>query len=181
MMRTSIVALVAGFAIGSAGAKDYRVSEIQAIGEIRCNFHNEPSTEPCSDFKPPAKVAIGESFSAEGLRRVIRFVVATQVEEDYADRDRSIKKGQWFCRAAETSDDLGGAGASCLAVHSTLHSSAVVQFLGVAHITHRHDSMAGVRGLELGNVGFLESRPNSLVFRTIFVPETFCGPAATRP
>jgi hypothetical protein len=41
--------------------------------------------------------------------------------------------------------------------------------------------MAGVRGLELGNVGFLESRPNSLVFRTIFVPETFCGPAATRP
>jgi hypothetical protein len=49
---------------------------------------------------------MGESFSAEGLRRVIRFVVATQVEEDYADRDRSVKKGQWFCMAAETSDDL---------------------------------------------------------------------------
>ena len=106
MMRTSIAALVAGLAMGSAGAKDYRVSEIQAIGEIRCNFHNEPSTQPCSDFKPPAKVAMGESFSAEGLRRVIRFVVATQVEQDFADRDRSVKKGQWFCMAAETSDDL---------------------------------------------------------------------------
>jgi hypothetical protein len=70
-MRTSIAALVAGLAMSSAGAKDYRVSEIQAIGE-RCNFHNEPSTQPCSDFKPPAKVAMGESFSAEGLRRVIR-------------------------------------------------------------------------------------------------------------
>jgi hypothetical protein len=92
--------------MGSAGAKDYRVSEIQAIGEFRCNFHNEPSTQPCFDFKPPAKVAMGESFSAEGLRRVIRFVAATQVEEDYADRDRSVKKGQWFCMAAETSDDL---------------------------------------------------------------------------
>jgi len=106
LMRTSIAALVAGLAMGSAGAKDYRVSEIQAIGEIRCNFHNEPSTQPCSDFKPPAKVVMGESFSAEGLRRVIRFVVATQVEEDFADRDRSVKKGQWFCMAAETSDDL---------------------------------------------------------------------------
>jgi len=107
MMRTSIAALVAGLAVGSAGAKDYRVSEIQAIGEIRCNFHNEPSTQPCSDFKPPAKVAIGESFSAEGLRRVIRIVLATQVEQDYADPNWSIKKGEWFCMAAETADDLG--------------------------------------------------------------------------
>jgi hypothetical protein len=31
------------------------------------------------------------------------------------------------------------------------------------------------RGLELGNVGFLKSRPNSLVFQNIFVSETFYG------
>jgi hypothetical protein len=111
MMKTPIIALVAGLAMGSAGGKDYRVSEIQPIGEIRCNFHNEGAslsgTEPCSDFKPPVRVAISESFSAEGLRRVIRVAVATQVEEDHADRDWSIKKGEWFCVAAETADDLG--------------------------------------------------------------------------
>jgi hypothetical protein len=32
---------------------------------------------------------------------------------------------------------------------------------------------AGLRGLELGNVGFLKSRPNCLVFQNIFVLETF--------
>jgi hypothetical protein len=110
-MITSIIALIAGLAMGDVGAKEYRVSEVQPLGEIRCNFHNEgsslPSTKPCSDFKPPAKVAIGESFSAEGLRRVIRVVLATQVEQDYADPNWSIKKGEWFCMAAETADDLG--------------------------------------------------------------------------
>ena len=34
---------------------------------------------------------------------------------------------------------------------------------------------AGLRGLELGNVGFLKSRPNCLVFQNIFVLETFRG------
>jgi len=33
--------------------------------------------------------------------------------------------------------------------------------------------MAGVRGLELANVGLKNSRTNSLVFQNIFVPETF--------
>ena len=35
--------------------------------------------------------------------------------------------------------------------------------------------MAGVGGLELANVGFLKSQPNSLVSWKIFVPETFRG------
>ena len=35
------------------------------------------------------------------------------------------------------------------------------------------DSVAGVRGLELANVGLIECRPNPLVCQNIFVPETF--------
>jgi hypothetical protein len=35
--------------------------------------------------------------------------------------------------------------------------------------------VAGVGGLELANVGFLKSQPNSLVSWKIFVPETFRG------
>jgi hypothetical protein len=81
-------------------------SEIHPIAAVICNFRDESITEPCFDFKPPAKVAVGEIFSAEGLRRVIRFVVATRVEENDTERDRSMK-GQWFCVAAETRDDLG--------------------------------------------------------------------------
>jgi hypothetical protein len=38
---------------------------------------------------------------------VIRVVLATQVEQDYADPNWSIKKGEWFCMAVETADDLG--------------------------------------------------------------------------
>ena len=105
-----IIALLASVVMGSTGTKDHFVAEVQALGEIRCNFHDEgssPSTAPCSDYKPPAKVAIGESFSAEGLRRTIRFIVANQVEESYEIPDWSIKKGEYFCVAAETVDDLG--------------------------------------------------------------------------
>jgi hypothetical protein len=102
--------LLAGVAMGSVGMKGYRVSKAQPLGEMRCNFHDEgsspSSTEPCLDFKPPAKVAIGESFSAEGLRRTIRFIVATQVEKDFQVPNGSIKKGQYFCVAAKTTDDL---------------------------------------------------------------------------
>jgi hypothetical protein len=97
--------------VGSAAARDYRVSEIRPLGEVKCNFHNESSpssqTKPCSDFKAPAKVAVGEPFSAEGLRRVIRVVVASQLEKDSVRRDSPTDEGQWSCVAAETPDDLG--------------------------------------------------------------------------
>jgi hypothetical protein len=110
-MRTPLIIIIAGLAVGSAAARDYRVSEIRPLGEVKCNFHNESSpssqTKPCSDFKAPAKVAVGEPFSAEGLHRTIRFIVATQVEKDYKVPNGSIKKGQYFCVAAETTDDLG--------------------------------------------------------------------------
>src|SRR2546421_7094660 len=37
----------------------------------------------------------------------------------------------------------------------------------------RSDCVAGVGGLELGNVGIVECGPNSLVCQNIFVPENF--------
>ena len=99
----TIVGVAAGLVGGSALAKNYPVSEIRPLSEIKCNFRNNGSTEQCSDFNPPIKVAVGESFSAEGLRRVIRFVVATPTGENAAD----TLSRQWSCVAAETRDDLG--------------------------------------------------------------------------
>ena len=43
------------------------------------------------------------------------------------------------------------------------------------------DCVAVLRGLELGNVGFLQSRLNSLVSRKIFVPEAFSRPPLQCP
>jgi hypothetical protein len=37
------------------------------------------------------------------------------------------------------------------------------------------DSVAGVGGLELGNVGFIECAPNALVCQNILARETFRG------
>jgi aromatic ring hydroxylase len=44
----------------------------------------------------------------------------------------------------------------------------------------RPDSVAGVRGLELGNVALIACRPNPLVRQNIFVPETFRVSPVTR-
>jgi hypothetical protein len=77
------------------------------------------------------KSQLGESLSAEGVRRTIRFIVATQVEKDYQVPNWSIKNGQYFCVAAETTDDLGK---------------------GQAHCVWLDDCVARVGGLELANV-----------------------------
>jgi hypothetical protein len=55
-----------------------------------------------------------------------------------------------------------------------------VYFSPPASRAQRPDSVAGVRGLELANVGLIEYRRNSLVFRNILVPETFRVSSATR-
>jgi hypothetical protein len=56
-----------------------------------------------------------------------------------------------------------------------LRNAAVPRrFEGPSHVAQwRPDWLAGVRGLELTNVGLIECRPNPLVCRNIFVPETF--------
>src|SRR6266436_3149837 len=64
-----------------------------------------------------------------------------------------------------------GAGARPL-----LHTEATFRRArAFARNPQRLDCVAGVRGLELGNVCFLYSRPNSLGLHSIFVPETFRG------
>jgi hypothetical protein len=48
-MITSIIALIAGLAMGDVGAKEYRVSEVQPLGEIRCN---DADAVPAVAFPP---------------------------------------------------------------------------------------------------------------------------------
>jgi hypothetical protein len=45
----------------------------------------------------------------------------------------------------------------------------------IGQIAESIRSVAGVRGLELGNVALRNAVPNSLAFQNNFVPETFRG------
>jgi len=105
------VAALALVAAGSAAAAEYPASEAQAIdGKIACFAHHDrlvkTSSEPCNGFAPPAKLAIGESFTADGKRRTIGLIRATQAEEDMSGYGVEIKKGDWTCIAGETPADL---------------------------------------------------------------------------
>lgn len=107
----TIALLAVAFLPSIAGARDYRVSAIVSFSSLRCNsYYNgwfTTTTGPCSDFKPPSRVALGETFSERGRRHEIKIIIATQVEEDYDDGKLFLKRGEWFCAAAETLDDLG--------------------------------------------------------------------------
>jgi hypothetical protein len=95
----------------TAGAKEYRVSAIARLAPVNGNtFYNgwlTTTTGPCADFKPPPRVALGEKFSENGKIHEIKVIIATQVEDDYNDGKLSIRRGEWFCAAAESLEDLG--------------------------------------------------------------------------
>jgi hypothetical protein len=92
-------------------AADSPVREVRALdGKILCLAHHElivtESSGPCDGYTPPLKVAVGESFSADGKKRTIGVIQATQMDKDFKDTGIDIKKGEWFCVAAETDADL---------------------------------------------------------------------------
>jgi hypothetical protein len=51
-------------------------------------------------------VALGQTFSENGNRHLIRIIVATMIEQDYEYQGWSVKRGQVICVAAESADDF---------------------------------------------------------------------------
>ena len=98
MMRMLIIATVT--ALGSAGAKDYWVSEIHPIVQSYAIFVMNRSLSPASTLNRQRSGSWWDFLGRRAAPRD-RFVVATPVEENDTERDRSMK-GQWFCVAAET-------------------------------------------------------------------------------
>jgi hypothetical protein len=85
--------------------------EVQAIdGKVLCySYRDWLITEvsgPCSDFKELASIAVGQTFFAQGSAHKINIIVPTPVAKDYADKNLSMKKGEWYCQAAESQSDL---------------------------------------------------------------------------
>ena len=68
-------------------------------GKVECHANTNwlitTTSGPCDTFTPPAKVALGESFSANGTTRRIGVIVASQAEKDMLDYGLDVKKGEW--------------------------------------------------------------------------------------
>jgi hypothetical protein len=90
-----IAALLAA-APSPTAAQDVQVQSVVATdGKVACvQMKTGGATRPCEGFKPPSKVAVGESFSADGRTRQIGIIRAAQVGAD------------WICVAAETLEDI---------------------------------------------------------------------------
>jgi len=120
-VRIIAASAVACIVASPAMAKDVRVQWVEAVNNVvQCNaYHNgwiTSTTGPCSGFKPPDTIALGQTFLAEGTAHVIKVIIATQSEVDFKNGDLSIKQGEWYCAAAESAADLdmeGKADAGC--------------------------------------------------------------------
>jgi hypothetical protein len=111
MARTKTIPMIAYIGIAAllatatspAAAQDVQVQSVVAIdGKVDCIQTKAGVTHPCEGFTPPPKVAVGETFSADGKTRQIGIIRAAQVENSA----QGIKKGDWICVAAETLEDI---------------------------------------------------------------------------
>lgn len=107
--RTWLALTAATVLCAPALAKD--MQRVEAVNNVvTCNVHKEGwvvnTQGPCTDFKPPSTIAIGERFSEAGNSHLIGVIVAVQVEKDYVDGALTLKKGDWYCTAADSAEDL---------------------------------------------------------------------------
>ena len=91
--------------VTTASAQDFQVQSVVAIdGKVNCLAYMKLTAQPCAEFTPPPKVAVGEKFFADGKTREIGVIRAHQAEDDM--QAYGIKKGDWICVAAETLEDI---------------------------------------------------------------------------
>ena len=91
--RTKTIATIAYIGIAAllvaatspTTAQDVQVQSVVAIdGKVDCLQMKTGATHPCEGFTPPPKVAVGETFSADGKTRQIGIIRAVQFEKDMA-------------------------------------------------------------------------------------------------
>ena len=79
-------------------------------GKVQCfadkNWLIAILSGPCDTFTPPAKVAVGEFFIANGKRRQIGVIVGSQADQDMLADELDVREGEWTCVAAESLEDV---------------------------------------------------------------------------
>jgi hypothetical protein len=96
--------------LAPAIAGKYRATEVMATdGKIECLAHRffvVQTSGPCDTFTLPARLRLGESFSADGKTRVIGIIIANQADKDIDLRpyhSNLIKKGDYTRGGARVS------------------------------------------------------------------------------
>lgn len=97
------------FAGAMAHAKEYKAKLVEPInGVIACNWARDRLitviSSSCEGFKPPARVALGETFQANGKTKTIKVIFANQMEKDLPEL--KLRAGDWTCVAAESVSDI---------------------------------------------------------------------------
>lgn len=112
-MKTSFLACL--ILAGPAHAQDMMpVAQAFALDEkVSCIAHREGwimnSTGPCKDYKPPARIALGETFYVEGKPHQIRIIIADKITSDYhGGGGADLIKGEIHCTASEEKEQIGG-------------------------------------------------------------------------
>jgi hypothetical protein len=110
LVRVFVLAAAAALcAVQLAHAETYKVKVVEPIdGVLKCNWARDRLitvvSSSCDDFKRPARVALGETFQANGKSKTIRVIFADRMEKDIPDL--KLKAGDWTCVAAETVGDI---------------------------------------------------------------------------
>ena len=94
-----------------ASAGEFRAKEVMTLDNtLKCNSYADwwitTVTGPCTDFIAPKKIAVGQTFSERGVVHTISIIVATQMDKDFTTYGMNLKRGDWYCSAAESSGDL---------------------------------------------------------------------------
>lgn len=94
---------------GDATAEMVRANEVASLDEdIRCLWARNriifTKSGPCDDFKKPSQIKVGESFEANGKKKVIGIVIAERFDRDI--KQMGLRRGEWYCLAAESAADI---------------------------------------------------------------------------
>jgi hypothetical protein len=102
-------AAVALIAAMPAQAETYKTKLVEPLnGVVACKWARDRwitvISSSCDDFKPPARIAIGETFQANGKTKTIKVIFADRMEKDIPEL--KLRAGDWTCVAAESVSDI---------------------------------------------------------------------------
>jgi hypothetical protein len=85
-IAASILLLISAASVNADDTRTYQATAIEAAdGSVKCFEAGGwffQSTDPCSGFVPPPRLAVGESFEVSGKKIKIGFIAVTVYDKD---------------------------------------------------------------------------------------------------
>jgi hypothetical protein len=85
------------------------IAHVESLdGTIGCHWARDRLitviSGPCDSFSPPQHIRLGETFQANGKKKVINVIQASRIPKDFPDL--GLKAGDVTCTAAESADNI---------------------------------------------------------------------------